>query len=186
MAPEDPPRLSKDPSKTPHRPSKRRPKTPQDLPKTLPRPVQDPPSIPAGAAKNACENWGPVAPWWPQFSRAFFVAPAGTLHSQKLSKDSLQTPRKGILEPLGAILGASWDFLEISWAHLGAPWVHLGASWGFLASSWEPLGAFFGFKIRDWNLLGSKLGGKQGPSCTVLEAKLTVLRPTWEHLGTTH
>ena len=40
MAPEDPPRLSKDPSKTLHRPSKRRPKTPQDLPKTLPRPAQ--------------------------------------------------------------------------------------------------------------------------------------------------
>ena len=29
------------------------------------------------------------------------------------------------------------------------------------------------FKIRDWNLLGSKLGGKQGPSCTVLEARPT-------------
>ena len=48
MAPEDAPRLPKDPSKTLHGPSKRRPKTPQDFPKTLQRFSTD---LPKGALR---------------------------------------------------------------------------------------------------------------------------------------
>ena len=107
MAPEDPPRLSKDPSKTLHRPSKRRPKTPQDLPETFPRPAQDPPSIPAGAAKNARENW--TCFLHPTRGRA----PGPTGHARASGPRPRHLCSK--LGGLGAIFSSSWWVWGTSW-----------------------------------------------------------------------
>ena len=134
MAPEDPPRLSKDPSKTLHRPSKRRPKTPQDLPETFPRPAQDPPSIPAGAAKNARENW--TCFLHPTRGRA----PGPTGHARASGPRPRHLCSK--LGGLGAIFSSSWWVWGTSWLQVvGSE----GGLWGDFCSrgSCSSLSFFF-------------------------------------------
>ena len=89
---------------------------------------------------------------------------------------------------------AKLEVLEASWKHLGSILEALGGSWKLLEALGrllEGLGSILKAFGGILGALGRLLGGSWKPrrrilrpSWAALEAKLGVLGPTWEHLGT--